>query len=83
MKVEHCTMDLRQLIRQQRDRLQDNVDSVKGCELTPVQEARFEVGTLLLMDLIQKLEELAGCWDSGDPAYRVTEQALEKESTDG
>jgi hypothetical protein len=74
----HCAMDLRQLIRQQRDRIRANADAVKGRELTPVEEARFEVGTLLLMDLVQQLEEMVGCWDKDHPAYRVTEQALEE-----
>ena len=76
----HCSMDLRQLIRQQRDRIQDNVEAVKGRELSPVEEARFEVGIRLLTDLVQQLEEMAGCWDKDHPAYRVTERALEEES---
>lgn len=79
MEVKHCVMDVREMLRLLTERRRKNVDEVRGKELTPVQEARFEVGTLLLMDLERDLRKMANAWEDGYPAYRVTEEDLEKD----
>jgi len=80
MEVKHCTMDLRELIRMIEERKQRNIDAVREMdrELTPVENARFEVGVGLMMDLLVDLRQMADGWDQGLPNYRITEKALEE-----
>lgn len=48
-------------------------------DLTQVQEARFEVGLGLLMDITRDLVEMRDQWTRGEAAYRVTEEAMEED----
>jgi hypothetical protein len=80
MEVKHCTMDLREMIRLLEERQQRNIDAVRemGRELTPVENARFEVGFGLLSDLLIDLRQMADGWDNGLPNYRITEKELDE-----
>jgi hypothetical protein len=82
VEVKHCVMDLEDMIKSMQDRLQRNVDDVKkmGRELTEVEDARFEVGSLLLMDIVDDLQGVVAAWKDNAPARRVTEEAIEKGS---
>lgn len=78
-EAKHCATDLREMIRLLEERQQRNIDAVRGMdrELTPVENARFEVGFGLLSDLLRDLRQMADGWEQGQPNYRVTEKALE------
>lgn len=82
MKVRHCVMDLRELIRLLEERQQRNIAAIREMDRdpTPVEEARFEVGFGLLADLVGDLRSMANGWEDGHPNYRVTEQALKEGS---
>ncbi|MBM4372155.1 MAG: hypothetical protein FJ098_10905 [Deltaproteobacteria bacterium] len=81
MDRSHCLLDLQQQIRALRDRHKRNVEAVRklGADLTPVENARFEVGTLLCLDLLHDLEEMTSCWHRDFPAYRATEEKILEE----
>ena len=70
-------MDLRALLRALRERQDRNVTAIRAIdrELTPIEEARFDVGWRLLRDVIMDIEEMESAWTQDVPAYRVTENA--------
>ena len=75
-----CLVDLDTLIAQLQERYRNNLDEARSIpELSPVQEARFEVGMLLLRDLMHDLHVMRDQWAQGGAAYRVTEQQMAKE----
>jgi hypothetical protein len=71
-------MDLREMIRLLEERQQRNIAAVREMDrdLTPTEEARFEVGFGLLADLVNDLCNMANGWEDAQPNYRVTERAL-------
>lgn len=83
MELKHCVMDLEDIVRGMHERIQRNVDDVRemGRDLTPVEDARFEVGTLLLKDVVDDLEQVIAAWKDNAPARRVTQVAIGKGST--
>lgn len=80
MELKHCVMDLEDIVREMRERLKKNVEYVKerGFKLTKVEENRFEVGHLQLMNVVDDLERVIAAWKDGAPARRVTEEAITK-----
>jgi len=83
MELKHCVMDIEDIVRGMRERIQHNVDDVRKMDrdLTPVEDARFEVGTLLLKDVVDDLEQVIAAWKDNAPARRVTEIAIKEEGT--
>lgn len=81
LEVQHCIMDMAELTNGIRDRLQRNIDEIKAStrKLTPVEEARFEVGYGLLKDLLIDLDNIKKSWEGGHGAYRITEKILDHE----
>jgi hypothetical protein len=78
MEVKHCVMDMEDIVVGMRGRLKDNIEYVKakGDALTKQEETRFEVGHLLLLDIMKDLEGVIASWREGYPARRVTEKAI-------
>jgi len=83
MNRKHCQMDLAEVIRGLVERQHAALAEVRemGRELTPVEEARFSVGVRMIMDLLIDLRELERSWESDQAAYRVTELAMENDTT--
>lgn len=83
MTGDHYISDVRAIIKSMQDRIDRNVEDVRGMEhgMTPVQEARFDVGTRMLMDLIRDLLSVIECWKDGKAAYRVTEKMMALEQS--
>lgn len=79
--VDHCLLDLGELIQSLYDRRARNIEAVRalGRDLTPAEDARFEVGFGLATDMIRDLEAMQRAWSDGCGAYRVTERALGRE----
>ena len=70
------------MIRLLEERQQRNIESVRAMDrdLTPEEEARFDVGVRLLMDLLRDLHSMADGWEQDLPHYRVTEKELAAEA---
>jgi len=79
MKQDHFLSDLDEMIAGLQARRQRNVEAVKAMtrELTPAEDARFEVGWGMLTDQINDLQKMRDGWAEGHPMYRKTEKMLE------
>ena len=78
MEIEHCISDLDEMISGLEQRAQRNIDAVKELEreLTPEEDARFEVGWGFIRDQLDDLRKMRECWSRDEGFYRKTEQAL-------
>jgi len=79
MEQKHFIADIDEMIAGLEARRQRNIEAVKamGRELTPAEDARFEVGWGMLTDMITDLTKLRDGWRDGHPMYRKTEKMLE------
>lgn len=79
MELPHYLSDLDEMIAGLVAREQRNIEAVRELdrELTPEENARFEVGWGFIRDQLTDLRTMRDWWAKGQPMYRKTEQMLE------
>jgi hypothetical protein len=78
MEKAHYLSDLDEMIASLVARDQRNIEAVRELkrELTPVENARFEVGWGFIRDQLMDLRKMREWWAKDQPMYRKTEKML-------